>query len=73
MTLVGKMREVIVLVMCYKQQTPPISQKDSSVAQNHHLKMMTQGSKNAEFLHFQWLRSPFGKALSYRNLSFDFF
>jgi hypothetical protein len=35
--------------------------------------MMAQRSKNAEFLHFWLLRSPFGKAQSYRDPSFEIF
>jgi hypothetical protein len=60
-------------LICYAQKPSTVSENYLPVAQNHRLKMMTQPSKNADFLHFRWLRSPFGKALSYRNLSFDFF
>ena len=43
---IGKMRGLFL----YDMLGPPLSQNDSPVSQNHHLKMTTQHSKNTTFL-----------------------
>ena len=60
-----KTERVYSYLMCYAQSNPTVSQNDPPVAQNHHLKMMTQHSKKRHISENEphlsgdfWLPSP---------------